>query len=98
MFFKEVALKYIEKLIGKYLCQSLFFDKVAAPPVSNFNKNETQTLVLFVWILWNFKENTVFICKFWSDKTYGQCHFILEKIILYYDNSCARVAKTLLFL
>ena len=44
MFYKTGALKNFVKFTGKYLCQSLFIDKTAAPSPQpyNFNKNETK--------------------------------------------------------
>ena len=50
-FFKEGALKNFAKFTGKYLCWSLFSDKVAAP---QFNKNETQASLFFYEFYENF--------------------------------------------
>ena len=60
LFYKKGVLKNFTKFTGKYLCQSLFFNKVAGlrQPLKNFKGYGL--LLVFLSILWIFKK-TFFI-------------------------------------
>ena len=67
VFCKTGVLRNFAKFTGKHLCQTLFFNKVAGlRPVTLLKKREFGTGV-FLWILWNFYENTFIYRKTLSD-------------------------------
>ena len=53
VFCEKVLLRNFVKFTAKYLCQSLYFNKVAGLLLFNNKKRESGTGV-FLWILWNF--------------------------------------------
>ena len=65
---------YFTKFIGKHLCQSLFYNKVADPGLQLYQKRDSSTCV-FLWILWNSQAcyfikkgilTQVFSCEFYE--------------------------------
>ena len=54
--YKKDVLKYFAKLIGKHLCQSLFFNNVAGLRPATLLNRDSGTGV-FLWILRNFYEH-----------------------------------------
>ena len=56
VFCKKDVRRNFTKFTGKYLCQSLFFNKVADLRPATLLKTRSGTSI-FLWILWNFWEH-----------------------------------------
>ena len=56
LFHTRLVLRNFAKFTGKHLCQSLFFNKVAATGLQLYLKRDSGTSV-FLWVLQNFSEH-----------------------------------------
>ena len=75
VFYKKSVLRKFAKLLGKHLCQSLFFNKVADLPVNFVRFLRTSFFIEYLWWLLLFSIKTVssFVVLFFSECIFSNC-------------------------
>ena len=94
---KKGVLRNFAKFTGKYLCQSLFSNKVAGlRPAALLQDSGTS---VFLWILWNFQEylfsRTPLDNCFCIGKSYTQCCPNMPETTLHKKITCAILALSM---
>ena len=96
---KKGALRKFAKFIGKHLCQSLFFNKVAGLPINFVKFLRTSFFIEHLWWLPLFSVEAVssFPLLFFLNAFFSNCLEHLKRFCCEYEPTLFQGPKTILF-